>query len=312
MPPRILPLIVAAALALPAGWARGQQARIDSARQFDELNNTAVLPAESPAAPATLEPTSGGDDDSFGLQQFLKEKERLRPFRTFAEISAFVTNNVALTRKAPQTDQFLLAAFGFEYHRPLPNGLQLEGTLRLATFRYNEFRQLDFNSVDIGGGLTYHLQKLGGVDVFARYNFNALLGAESEDAFFKNHTITLGMQKSVPFSQAHYAFAGVSGQLGFADPKNAERDELAAYAGYHLQATRKLEVDLLYRYAHYIYTEGGRRDANQTLSLGLRYHFTEWFSAMASTYVGWNRSTLSAFDYDVANGGGGLSLMLQF
>lgn len=312
MASRLSLFILAVAFAVASGPAWAQQARIDLSRQFDTPADTGVVPTELTAAPAAIDTATGGDGESFGLQQFLREKERLRPFRAFAEISAFVTNNVALTSKEPLSDAFLLATLGFEYRRPLKYGLQLDSSLRVATFRYNEYRQLDFNSIDVGAGLTYRVQKLGGIDAFARYNFNALLGAESGEAFFKNHTITLGVQKAVVFSQAHYAFAGLSGQLGFADPKAAERQELAAYAGYHLQATRHLEADLLYRYAHFFYSEGERRDSNHTLSLGVRYRFTEWFSATASGYLGWNRSTLEVFDYEVANGGAGLSLSLQF
>ena len=144
---------------------------------------------------------------------------------------------------------FCIATFGFEYRRPLPHGFQIEASLRYTAFRYNEYRQLDFNSVDAGIGLSYHADKLGGIDFFARYKFNELISAETDDVFFTNHTILLGAQKSVPFSQAHYAYFGATGQLGFADPEQSERSELSAYAGYHLQATRNLEVDLLYRYA---------------------------------------------------------------
>jgi hypothetical protein len=291
-------------------WA--QQAQIEQARQFQARSAAGEATAGMQAGPASLDAGSSGDTESFGIQQFLREQERLRLFRAFADVSAFVTNNVALARVDPQADSFLVAVFGLEYRRPLPRGFQFDASLRAATFRYNEFRQLDFNSVDAGAGLSYHTEKLGGLDFFARYNFNQLISAESEDTFFKNHTITLGVQKPFVFSQAHYAYLGVAGQLGFADPKEAERSEWSAYAGYHLQATRRMETDLLYRYAYYHYSEGERRDHNQTLSLSLRYRFFDWFSASASSFATWNRSELPVFDYDAANAGGGLTLSLQF
>lgn len=290
------------ALVTPA-WA--QETQIERARQF-------ALPGVAPVTPTALTEQAEHDPDSFGVQQVLREKEQLRPFSAFAEISAFVTNNVALTHHAHVADSFLIATFGFEYRRPLPSGFEWEAALKVATFRYDEFTRLNFNSVDAGVGVSYHASRLGGLDFFARYNFTALMGAETWDTFFQNHTITLGAQKTVPFSRAQSIFFGASGQLGFADPKEAERSELAAYAGYHLEATRRLDVDLLYRYDYYIYSRGGRRDQNHTVSIGLRYRLTDWCSVSASSFFVVDRSNQEVFSYDAGNAGGALTLSLQF
>jgi opacity protein-like surface antigen len=289
-----------------------QESRIEQSRQMDLLSAGIARQVDSPASSTSFEHDQGNDAESFGVQQLLREAERIQPFRVYANISGFVTNNVALTRADPVADAFLLASFGFDYRRPLRGGLQFDAGLRVATFRYSEFRALDFNSIDAGAGLTYHSGELGVVDFFLRYNFNELLGAESGDAFFKNHTVTLGVQKVIPFAQAHYAFVGVSGQLGFADPKISERAEVSAFAGYHVQLTRHFDADFTYRYASFLYSEGHRDDSNHTLALGLRYRFTEWFSVSASSFLTWNRSNRSAFDYDAANAGGGFTFSLQF
>lgn len=298
-------------VASASGHSYAQESQIQQARQLEALNPGPVQTAGGLPTDPIL-PSSGEDADSFGVQQLLREAERLRLFRAFLDVSAFVTNNVALARKSPTSDAFLLATFGFECRRPLPHGFQLDASLRLATFRYNENSELDFSSVDAGAGVSYHADKLGGVDFFARYNFNELIGTKTEDVFFKNHTVTLGAQKVIPFSQAHYAYFGVSGQIGFADPKEAERSDLSAYGGYHVQATRNLDVDLLYRYSYLSYSKGPRADRFQTLSLALHYRFTDWFSVSASTFSGWNRSNRNVFDYNSANVGGGLTLSLQF
>jgi hypothetical protein len=303
-------LLTVLALSL-AETGRTQEPRIEQARQF-ELRGPALGTPATGTVPAATLPDDDRDEESFGVQQLLRESERMRSFRAFADVSAFLTNNVALTRRERRSDAFLLATLGFECRRALPRGLQFDTSLRVATFRYNEFNQLDFTSVDAGAGLSYHASKLGGLDFFARYNFNELFSAETDDEFFKNHTITLGAQKTVAFSQAHHAFFGASGQIGFADPEIAERSELSAFAGYRLQVTRDLEADLLYRYAYFFYSEGDRRDQNQTVSLGVRYRITDWFNAGASTYFGWNQSNQNVFDYHVANGGVGLTLSLQF
>ncbi len=299
-------------LVLATRLLSAQGSRIEQARQqVNALGATTPALGEA-AGGSVLQPTIANDPDSFGIQQMLREAERVRPFRIFADVTAFATSNVALTRQNPQSDAFFLATFGFEYRRALPHGLQFDTSLRIATFRYNQFRQLDFNSIDAGAGISYHSGKLGGVDLFARYNFNELLGAKSGDVFFTNHTITLGLQKSVSFSQAHGVYFGLSGQVGFADPQESERSELSAFTGYHLQATRKLEMDLGYRYSFLPYSDSGRADHNQTVSLGLRYRFTEWVSASSSGFWSWNGSNRVPFQYEAASGGGGLSLSWQF
>lgn len=313
MNPRRPAFILIALAVLGVGGAWSQQPQIDQVRQLDARTSPGgSAPASTAAIPDAAAPTAGTDSDSFGVQQFLREKERLRPFRVFAEVSAFVTNNIALSRRDARSDAFLIAVFGMEYRRPVASGLQFDASLRYASFRYDKYGSFDFSSLDAGTGLSYHAEKLGGLDFSARYNFNALIGGSSDEVFFKNHTITLGMQKAVSFSSAHYAFVGVSGQAGFADPKRDERAELSAFLGYHVQPVRRLEADLLYRYGRYIYSEGGRRDHNQTLSLALWYRFTDWLGVTASTFATWNRSDRQVYDYNAANLGGGLSLSLQF
>jgi hypothetical protein len=190
--------------------------------------------------------------------------------------------------------------------------LQFDIDARGSMFRYDRYRQLDFTSVDTGFGVSYHAEKLAGLDFFLRYNFNMLISAPTEEVFFKNHTIKLGAQRVFSLGTAHYAFLGIDGELGFGAPKVEQRSDVSAYAGYHIQITRNLEGDLLYRYTDFIYAENGRNDQYHTVSLGLKYVLTPWCSLSASSFVGWNRSNYSVFNYNVANGGVGLTLSVQF
>jgi hypothetical protein len=298
--------------ALPAASV-GQQAQIEHARQFQSGNTAPAVPIAAQGGAATTALSDFGDDsESFGIQQLLREQERLRHFRISGELSVLATNNVAFSRVDPRADTFCVAILPLEFRRRLGQGFRLEADLRLAGFRYNRFKELDFNSTDAGLGLSYHAASLGGIDLFARYNYNQLNRARQGDAFFRNHTILVGVQKAIVFSQAHYAFFGLVAQIGFAEPKESERSEASAFAGYHLQATRKLQADLLYRYARYDYTEASRTDQNQTLSLALRYQFAEWASAYVSSFITWNASDVTAFEYDAGNAGGGLTLSLEF
>ena len=290
----------------------GQQTQIESARQLELTGERHEI--ESAPLGLSLPQSEGGQDlDSFGVQQMLVcGPERARPFRVFGDVSGFVTDNVGLSRRSPSADSFMVGSFGLGYQRPLKRGFQVDATFQVAMFRYNEFRQLDFNSIDVGAGLSYQLQKLGGVALVARYNFNALQGASSGDTFFQNHTITVGAEKVLQFSKAHYAVAGVSGRAGFADPRSNERHEIGAYAGCHIAVIPRLEVDMGYRYGYYIYTASDHRDHNHTASLGVRYGFTDWFSASASSFYVWNRSNEDVLSYNAGTLGGGLMFLLRF
>jgi hypothetical protein len=179
-------------------------------------------------------------------------------------------------------------------------------------FRYNKFDVLSFNSLDAGGGLVWNPTRLPAVDLFLRYNFTDLF-SKGGDSFFQNHTITLGAQKTIALSRAHAVFAGGSALFGFAEPSVSQRDEYSVYAGYRLQATRQLDLDLLYRYGYFLYREeGDRHDHNQAVSIGVRFRINDYAAVAASSFVGFNSSNQEVFDYDVLNGGAGVGLSLRF
>jgi hypothetical protein len=306
-------LLVIGLAFMPAAGA-AQDVRIQQARQ---TGANVLSPAQDSPLPTNGEqsfsPLNSGEDwESFGVQQFLREVERIRHFRVSPEISAYRTNNVALTRRNPRADSFVVAIFPCEFRQALGKGFQVEADFRYSAFRYSRFPQLDFNSVDAGIGVSYQSAALGGISTFLRYNFSQLNNAATGDMFFRNHSISLGVQKPFVFSQAHYAYVGVMGNLGFSDPKSAERSELSVFAGYHLQATRKLEADLSWRTSLYYYSEGGREDSNHTVSLALRYRFTEWLSIATSSFATWNTSNQEAFSYESANAGGGVGVTVAF
>jgi hypothetical protein len=173
-------------------------------------------------------------------------------------------------------------------------------------------RELDFTSIDAGAGLTYRPLWLRGSDLFARYNFTDLISASSGQEFFQNHTAVFGAQRTFIFGRAHYAYAGVSAQFGFADPVENERDEYSGYAGYHLQVTRRLQADLFYRGGFFQYSGGNRQDWNQIVSLSGRYEVTTWLAVTMSAYLTTNRSNRPTFDYDAGNVGGGIGVTMRF
>ena len=311
---RLVSLCSAAAVA-PLLCAQAQLAPVqrEYARQFQSPPGTVDLQGQRNAPDIPGFDGTAVDDDAFGEQVILKRHERPRPFSAYAEIGAFVTNNVALAKRDAQEDRFLVATTAASFAHRFTNTVRFDAHAQASLYRYNEFRELDFQSTDLSAGVTWTAPVLRGVDVSARYTFSDLTTAERTREFYKNHAILLGVQKTIPFSRAQLVYFGASAQWSFADPKPAGRDEYVGYAGYRLQLTRRIDADLYYRYGHYVYRYGrGRRDDNHTGAISLHYRPAEWLSLSISSFLGANRSNRAAFDYDVGNAGVGVQCSVQF
>lgn len=303
----------ASAASLVCVNAQTVPAQVEYARQFQNPSGTVDLQGQRNAPDVSRFDDNVIDDDSFGEQVILKRAERSQPFRAYAEIAAFVTNNVALVKRDAQKDSFFVATTSASYAHRFSGNLRMDAGATASLYRYNEYRELDFQSTNLSAGVTWTAPVLGGVDVSAHYAFTDLTTAERIREFYTNHAILLGVQKVIPFSRAHAVYFGASSQWSFSDPKPTGRDEYAAFAGYHAQLTRRVDADLYYRYAYYVYRFGnGRRDNNHTVSISLHYTPTEWLSFSATSFLGVNRSNHSELDYDVMNAGVGVQCSMQF
>ena len=308
-------LLCSVALATPLLCAHAQTAPVqrEYSRQFQSPPGTVDLQGQRNAPEVSRFDGTSIEDDAFGEQAILKREERPRAFSAYAEIGAFVTNNVALAKRNAQQDVFLVATTAASFAHRFSHAIRFDAGAQASVFRYDEVRELDFQSTDLSAGVTWTAPVAGGVDVSARYVFTDLTTAERTREFYKNHAILLGVQKTIPFSRAQLVYFGASSLWSFADPKPAGRDEYSAYAGYRAQLTRRMDADLYYRFGHYVYRHGGgRRDENHTLSLSLHYRPTEWLSFSASSFFGTNRSNRDAFDYEVLNAGVGVQCSMQF
>ncbi|MFH1067972.1 MAG: TonB-dependent receptor [bacterium] len=260
---------------------------------------------------------SPGDED-LGVQMLLKRREEYKPLTLFGDASAFYTSNATLVKDNAPGDWFWVGRVGASYQpRILPNLLG-EATVQQQFFRYDEFKNLDFDSMNVGGGLTYIIQEFWDIAVFGRYNFNRLtygrdtINGEEDDEFFKNHTMTFGLQKIFPLARAHYLYIGHTSQLAISEPSALQRNDYSLFAGYNVKLTRDIEAQAGYRFAYFDYNFRGREDLNQTASLGATYKPIEWVSLFTSLSVGLNNSNQPANDYKVYNAGGGFGVQVKF
>ena len=308
-------LLCSAATAAPLLCVHAQRVppQVEIARQFQIPPGSVDLQSQRNAPDVSGFDGPATEDDAFGEQVILKRAEKPRPFSGYAEIGAFVTNNVALVKRAAQRDGFIVATTAASFAHRFSNTVRLDAGANASLYRYNEYRELDFQSTTLSAGVTWTAPVLRGVDVSAHYSFTDLTTAERTREFYKNHAILLGVQKMIPFSRAQAVYFGASAQWSFADPEPAGRDDYAGFAGYRAQLTRRVDADLYYRYSHYVYRFGrGRRDNNHTVSLSLHYTPTEWLSFSATSFFGANRSNHAEFDYDVVNAGAGIQCSMRF
>lgn len=256
-------------------------------------------------------PSSPGDQD-LGEQRLLKSQEKERPFILVGDIAGYATNNVALTENGTHKDQFIVGQIAASYQPKIAENLLAEITFRQAFIRYHRFTELNFDSQDMGAGLTYLAPSLWNIAFYGRYNYNRLLDAREENEIFTNHALTIGLQKAFVLSRAHYFYAGYASQFSIGHPRDAERHEHGAFAGYHVNLTRALQADFFYRIALFDYAQDGRADLNQTVTSSIQYYFTKWLYAYASASFAFNDSSRELLDYKVFSPAVGVNATLKF
>ncbi len=286
-----------------------QSAPIEQSRLFERP--TGPQTAKMTADGTPLPDSGSSDDDSFGAQQILKTEEKPKEFSIFGAAAGFFTTNAALTHRAEISDSLFVASGGISWDHPLDKDLHLQIGTGASIFRYGDTTALDFENIGAGLGLSWTPQGFYGINFFLRYDFAELLDTGSHE-ILQDHEFSLGAQKIIPISRAQTVTVGVVGTVGISDPFAAQRDTINAFAGYHVALSRQFDAEVLYRAAGNFYNGGGRNDFNQVVSLGLHYHLTDWAEINGLLSWGLNRSSTSAFDYNVLNTGGGLGLTVHF
>jgi len=291
--------------------ARAQQAvsSIEQARLFQKTPTATNTATNADGTP--LGDTDTSDDDSFGTQVILKSKERVRQFAITGDASVFYTSNVALTRSGEIGDVFFVANAGASWTPRINPHLEAQLAAHASIFRYHDTSELDFENVGVGAGLFWTPESLGGIGLFAHYDFIELLNRHSNE-ILSDHEFTIGAQKIFSVGRCQSFTVGASAMAGITDPETARRQQVGLFFGYHLQLTRALESEIFYRLAFHFYDAADRNDLNQVLTWNLRYRLATWADVNAFFSFGNNRSDDAAFDYSVATGGGGIGLTLRF
>ena len=253
----------------------------------------------------------GDDDGSLGEQVILQSRPRLSAFVVTGDASLFHTNNAALTPRDTIDDAFFVSNAGVTWARHIAPQLEVQIAAHGSIVRYDKTSELDFQGLGFGTGLFWTPEQIAGVELFAHYDFIELIDRHSEE-ILRDHEFTIGAQRVFPVGRAHAFVLGVNLMAGVAAPDSAQRDQAGLFLAYRLQATRSLGVEFLYRFAGYFYNDPGRTDRNQLLSVSAHYRLVEWADINAFFSFADNRSDHSAFSYEAATNGGGLSATIRF
>ena len=267
----------------------------------------ATVDANGNALPAT----DNTADDSFGAQMILKDQERVQPFVLSGGASVFYTSNVALTRRDTRDDVFTVVNAAGSWNRGLSPEIRMLIGVQASMFRYSRASQLDFNDLGAGIELAWTPQRWSGASMFGRYDFTELIDRHGNE-ILRDHEFSAGAHKAFALGRSQGFTFGTLGSVGISTPAAAEREQIGVVAGYHLQLTRSLETDLLYRIAYQFYSDSSRIDLNQVFSWGLRYRLNAWAETSAFFSFGNNHSNTSAFDYNVISTGGGFGVTMRF
>ena len=297
----------ASAQTAPTSNSAVQQVQIFNQR--DATTRPAEERLATPPDPVTGEDAAA--DSDLGEQWLFKPNPPLNPWRAHADISAFFTTNAALASGGEQSDRFLVADMGLGYARPIARDWAFAAQFQQAFFRYDDFTELDFDSLGANVGVTYQARQLADILFTVQHGFSRLTRATFDEQLFLGNTVGLTATKLVKLTTADtIEFSGGAGYT-FADPDELERAEFRVSVGYAIRITRALTATAVARAELFEYTNG-REDFLQSIALGARYDFNKWISASLAASAANNISNRNVFDYGVFNGGLTASAHVQF
>ncbi len=252
------------------------------------------------------------NDRDLGEQQILRQKEEYLPFTLSVATSVYYTSNVALTRNGEEDDVLFSPGVTFIYQPQITRTLFGEAGVIQQFFVYDRFSELNFTSFDAFVGLACYLPQFHNLSLRARYDYNRLTDTDFDEFFF-NHSIILSV--SMPFRIDRAQQLAIGTDLEFSlggEPDAPRRNDYSFYVGYSVNVSRTVSIDASARLAVRDYHVGSRTDVSEILGLSANYRPNHWITLSILTSFAWNQSNQDAFEYGVANVGGGAALTIQF
>lgn len=254
------------------------------------------------------------NDSDLGEQQILKRVEDYQPFTVSKGVPFYWTSNVALTNSGEEDDFVIAPAAAVFYEPRISRTLFGLIGVREQLFYYDRFDELDFGSFDVEIGLRYLLPQYHNLLLRIEYDYNRLTEKDSFDDFFNNHAIIASAELPFRIGRAQQVSVGANADISVGgDPEAPRRNDYELYVGYSANLTRAFSVNAVGRFVVRDYHhQDSRIDVSEVLVLGANYRFTDNISAGVNSTLAASQSNHSAFDYQVANLGGVVSLWIKF
>ena len=305
---------LAAILVLAAAALAGAQTISGSVDRAQLLRNQP--PALRDQAPASttdegVAPSSPNDPD-LGEQAILKRAEQYDPFTVVVSAPITYTSNVALVRTGEKSDTLFTPSVLFAYAPRITRTLYGNVSVAQQMFYYDRFNELNFGSFDARAGLIYNIPQAHNLVLRGDYGYNRLTD-EDFDEFFASHSLNFGAEMPFRIGRAQQVSVGLDSSFNLdSDPDAPGRHEYSAFAAYTVALARSFGINAVFRLAVRDYTDVARVDVSEIFALGATYRFTQWLALSAVATYAHNDSDRDVFDYDVANGGGAVSVNFRF
>ena len=311
--PGSLQFVLLVTLALAVRSACGQGSAADRARLL-QSQSTFTAPSRVSASGVDQDYAAASPNDTdLGEQAILKRVESYQPFTLETGVPIYYTSNVALVDRGRVSDTIIAPVIGLTYAPKFEKTLYGEFTLRQQFFYYQDFTSFNFASFDAIGGLVYYVPKLNNLALRANIDYNRLTGTDNFDDFFSN--VSLNLNAEVPFriGRAQQISVGANANISlYATPSPPQRNDFALYVGYTVNLSRNFYLSASGNLVVRPYDFGGRTDVSEVLAFSANYRIRDWLTVSAITSFVANQSNRSAFDYEVFNVGGGISLTWRF
>lgn len=254
------------------------------------------------------------NDPDLGEQQILKRADQYQPFSVSVGSPFYYTSNVALTRSGEHGDFIVAPVAAISYDPRFCKTFFGHLGVRQQFFIYDRFGEFNFGAFDAEAGISYYVPQWHNLALHAQYIYSRFTDTGDDfDEFFSNHALYLNAEIPFRLSRAQQISLGVDTSTSIGgDPEQPRRHDFGAYIGYAVNLTRSFSIDAAGRVVVREYVLGDRRDVSEILALSANYRVTSWLTASAISSFAASQSNHEAFEYEVFNIGGVVSLTAKF
>ena len=276
-------------------------------------NTQAALDRSDAFSPADNFANPSSADADLGEQLLLTKRQGYQAFSINANWATTWTNNAFYTPGNRVSDVFMNASVGASALPHLGNNFFLEATARVQGYRYFRNPSLDFNSVVAGAGLLKMIPEFGDVGLYARYQYTDLFSPRGAGELLHQNVIMTGARKGFQLTTAQSIFLSAEASFNLGGmPNYALASQYTLFAAHQIQWTKCLQSSLYYQMQTLAFAEGGRADFRNNLGISFNLQPYKWLSIYSSTWLGWNASNQSEYNFFAANLGGGLGVNISF